>query len=83
MNPYLSLAALIAAGLAGVEAGLELEDAYEGNAYVGDKPRVPATMHAARDLFAESTLAREAFGMPWSSTTSTTPGSSSSSSMQP
>ncbi|MDX6329471.1 MAG: glutamine synthetase, partial [Streptomycetaceae bacterium] len=33
VNPYLATAAVIAAGLAGIEEGLELEPAFEGNAY--------------------------------------------------
>jgi glutamine synthetase len=62
VNPYLALAAMIAAGLHGVENELELEDPLEGNAYQSDKPHVPHTMYAARDLFAESDMVREAFG---------------------
>jgi glutamine synthetase len=62
VNPYLALAAMIAAGLHGVDAGLELEPPFEGNAYESDKPRVPGTMYAARDLFAGSEVARDAFG---------------------
>jgi glutamine synthetase len=62
VNPYLSLSALIAAGLYGVDLGLELEEPTEGNAYIADKPHVPSTMRDARDLFAASTVAREAFG---------------------
>ncbi len=63
LNPYLALAALIAAGLDGVERRLELEPALEGNAYEAtDRPRLPSTLHAARDLFAASELARDAFG---------------------
>jgi glutamine synthetase len=63
LNPYLALAALIAAGLEGVEQGLELEPPFEGNAYAaGDKPRLPATLRDARDLFAASAMARKAFG---------------------
>jgi glutamine synthetase len=62
VNPYLALAAMIAAGLHGIENELELEPAFEGNAYESDKPRVPHTMHAARDLFEGSEIAREAFG---------------------
>ncbi len=62
VNPYLALAAMIAAGLHGVDNELELEPAFEGNAYESDKPRVPQTLYAARDLFAESAVAREAFG---------------------
>jgi glutamine synthetase len=62
VNPYLALSALIAAGLHGIDNELELEPAVDGNAYVSDKPRVPTTLRDARDLFANSTIAREAFG---------------------
>jgi glutamine synthetase len=63
VNPYLALAALIAAGLDGVDRGLPLEPAYEGNAYASeDKPRVPATLRDARELFARSEVAQGAFG---------------------
>jgi glutamine synthetase len=62
VNPYLALAAMIAAGLDGVDRDLELEAALEGNAYESNKPRVPHTMYAARDRFGESAFVREAFG---------------------
>src|SRR3954466_3280319 len=62
VNPYLALAAMIAAGLHGIENELELEPAFEGNAYESDKPRVPRTLYEARDLFAASDVARDAFG---------------------
>ncbi|MFL5825763.1 MAG: glutamine synthetase family protein, partial [Thermoleophilaceae bacterium] len=62
VNPYLAIAAMVAAGLHGIDNELPLEPAYDGNAYESDKPRVPATMRDARDLFAESAIAREAFG---------------------
>ena len=63
LNPYLALSALIAAGLHGVENGLELEPPYAGNAYLAeDKPRLPSNLRDARDLFATSELARHAFG---------------------
>src|ERR671931_2347057 len=42
VNPYLAISALIAAGLHGIDAELELEAPYEGNAYESDKPRVPS-----------------------------------------
>src|SRR3954447_26456855 len=61
-NPYLACAAMIAAGLHGIDEDLELEPAFVGNAYESDKPRVPHTLYAARDLFASSALARDAFG---------------------
>jgi glutamine synthetase len=62
VNPYLALSAMIAAGLHGIENELPLEPALEGNAYTADSPRVPSTLTAARDLFAESAVARDAFG---------------------
>ena len=62
VNPHLALAAMIAAGLHGIENGLELEAPYEGNAYESDKPRVPATLREARELLAASDVARAAFG---------------------
>jgi glutamine synthetase len=62
VNPYLALAAMIAAGLDGIDRELELEPPCEGNAYEADLPHVPATLRDARDLFAGSDLAREAFG---------------------
>jgi glutamine synthetase len=62
LNPYLAISALIAVGLHGVDAGLELEPALEGNAYTSDKPRVPTTLREARDLFAASAVARAALG---------------------
>jgi glutamine synthetase len=62
VNPYLALSALIAAGLHGVDAGLAPEAPLEGNAYASDKPHVPSTLRDARELFAESAVARSAFG---------------------
>jgi glutamine synthetase len=62
VNPYLALAALIAGGLHGIDRGLQLEPAYEGNAYLSDKPRVPSTLREAAELFGSSDIARDAFG---------------------
>jgi glutamine synthetase len=62
VNPYLAIAALIAGGLHGVDRELALEPAFEGNAYLSDKPRVPSTLREAAELFGSSDLARDAFG---------------------
>jgi glutamine synthetase len=63
LNPYMALSATIAAGLYGVEHGLSLEPEFVGNAYLAtDHPRLPTTLRGARDLFAASEVAREAFG---------------------
>ncbi|NMN96501.1 glutamine synthetase family protein [Antrihabitans stalactiti] len=62
VNPYLAVAALIAAGLHGIENELELEPEFKGNAYNSDKPSVPLTLRDAADLFGRSDIARAAFG---------------------
>jgi glutamine synthetase len=63
LNPYLALSGIIAAGLYGVDQELELEPAFEGNAYLSaDKPRLPSNLRDARDLFATSEMARAALG---------------------
>jgi glutamine synthetase len=62
VNPYLALAGMLASGLRGIEQELPLEPAYVGNAYLSDHPKVPSTLREARDLFAGSSLAREALG---------------------
>jgi glutamine synthetase len=62
VNPYLAISALIAGGLYGIEHDLPLEPAFEGNAYLSDKPRVPASLAEAAELFGASPVAREAFG---------------------
>jgi glutamine synthetase len=63
VNPYLAIAAMIAAGLHGIDQDLELEPEYQGNAYAAtDRPRLPTTLAEARSLFADSPIARDAFG---------------------
>jgi len=63
MNPYLGVAALIAAGLHGIENELPLRPELVGNAYTSDAPRVPSTLREAAELFAGSTAAVDAFGL--------------------
>jgi len=62
VNPYMAVAAMIAAGLHGIDNELPLEPAFEGNAYVADKPRIPATLRDAAAAFADSKLATAVFG---------------------
>jgi glutamine synthetase len=62
VNQYLAVAALIAAGLHGIDNELELGDLFAGNAYESDVSRVPATLRESAELFAGSEIAREAFG---------------------
>jgi glutamine synthetase len=62
VNPYLAVAAMIAAGLHGLDNELPLDDAFGGNAYVADAPRVPTSLAKAASLLAGSKIAREAMG---------------------
>jgi glutamine synthetase len=63
LNPYLALSAIIASGLHGVDAALELEPVFEGSAYgARDRPHLPGTLRDARELFGASAVAKEAFG---------------------
>jgi glutamine synthetase len=62
-NPYLAFAAMLAAGLHGLEDELEPPPMFEGNAYADESlPRVPSTLRDAIEALESSTLAREAFG---------------------
>ena len=62
VNPYLAVAAMIAAGLHGIDNELQLGDAFGGNAYTADAPHVPTTLREAADLLSASSLARTALG---------------------
>ncbi len=62
VNPYLALAAMIAAGLDGIDRELAPVPAFTGNAYLGDLPRVPKTLADAAKLFTESDFNKAAFG---------------------
>jgi glutamine synthetase len=62
VNPYLAVAAMIAAGLYGIDRGLEPAPSFPGNAYNADFERVPTTLHEAAGLLESSALAREALG---------------------
>jgi glutamine synthetase len=62
VNPYLAVAAMIAAGLHGIDHELPLEPAFGGNAYAADAPRVPSSLREAADLFEASALARASLG---------------------
>ncbi|MCX4413399.1 glutamine synthetase family protein [[Kitasatospora] papulosa] len=62
VNPYLAVAGLVAAGLHGIEHGLELPDACEGNAYTARYDQVPTSLREAAAFWEDSQVAREAFG---------------------
>jgi glutamine synthetase len=63
LNPYLAFAALIAAGLKGIEENLPLGAPFAGDAYAGTAlPEIPKTLREATACLAESELLRQAFG---------------------
>ena len=62
-NPYLTYAAILAAGLTGIEREIEPAPEFHGNAYEAtDVPHVPRTLAAAIEAWRDSALARESFG---------------------
>ncbi|CDZ36701.1 Glutamine synthetase glnA4 [Neorhizobium galegae bv. officinalis] len=63
LNPYLAMAALIAAGIDGIEKKMTLEPAFVGDAYGGKGVReIPRTLRDAVELMDGSELLRSAFG---------------------
>jgi glutamine synthetase len=62
VNPYLALAAMVAAGLDGIESDLAPVPVFAGNAYTADLPRVPNTLAEAARLFSTSEFNQRAFG---------------------
>lgn len=63
VNPYLAYAATIAAGLHGIEAGIEPPPPFSGNAYdAPELPHVPSTLVEAISALETSEMARAAFG---------------------
>jgi glutamine synthetase len=62
-NPYLALAALLAAGLDGLANRTDAPEAFDGDVYAaGDLPHVPRSLAEATDLFVASPFAKAAFG---------------------
>jgi glutamine synthetase len=61
-NPYLAFAALLAAGLDGIERELELPPPLEGNAYESDAERFPHSLRDAIEALERGTMARAALG---------------------
>ena len=63
LNPYLAMAAQLAAGLSGIEEGLSLPAPSTGDIYY-DKtaPQIPTTLHEATEIFRRSQMLRQAMG---------------------
>jgi glutamine synthetase len=62
VNPYLCFAALLAAGLRGIEDKLTLPAEFKGNAYESDVQRFPGSPREAIGNLERGTMARAAFG---------------------
>jgi glutamine synthetase len=63
LNPYLAFAALLAAGIRGMEEKLELEAEFRGDAYTARRVReIPKTLREAIRAFDRSKMLREALG---------------------
>ena len=63
LNPYLAFAALLAAGLKGIEEKLPLEAPFVGDAYFGKKLReIPKTLRDAIEALRKSKMLKEALG---------------------
>ncbi len=63
LNPYLAMAALIAAGIAGIEGRMQLEAPFVGDAYGGkDIREIPKTLRDATKSMSSSEMLRSAFG---------------------
>ena len=62
MNPYLCFAALLAAGLRGMEEELKLPPEFKGNAYESDVQRFPGSLREAIGNLERGGMARAAFG---------------------
>jgi glutamine synthetase len=62
-NPYLAYAAILGAGLHGIEHGIEPPAEFRGNAYTATGfPRIPRALYEAAELLEQSALARQIFG---------------------
>ena len=63
LNPYLAIAALVAAGIDGIDNKRQLEPAFVGDAYHGtDVREIPATLRDAAAALDGSAMLRAAFG---------------------
>jgi glutamine synthetase len=63
LSPYLGFAALLSAGIKGIEDRLPLEPPFAGDAYQERRLRdVPKTLRAATEALRDSTMLKEAFG---------------------
>ena len=62
LNPYLAYAAMLAAGMDGMEKKLPLEAEFSGDAYGGAGREIPKTLRDAAERLDQSAMLRAAFG---------------------
>ena len=63
LNPYLAFSALLAAGMAGIEEKLDLEEEFRGDAYAARRARIiPGTLRDAATALKRSKMLRAALG---------------------
>lgn len=63
INPYLALAAQLAAGIRGVKDNLELGEPYSGDLYdAGNANNIPTTLRQATETLRNSDMLKQAFG---------------------
>jgi glutamine synthetase len=62
INPYLAMAAMLAAGIAGIEEKLECPAPFSGDAYAGETGMIPSNLRDAREALLGSDMLRAAFG---------------------
>ncbi|MCP3970388.1 MAG: glutamine synthetase [Rhodobacteraceae bacterium] len=62
INPYLAMAAMLAAGVAGIEEDLDLPPPATGDVYQGETGMIPGSLRTARDALHGSAMLRAAMG---------------------
>ena len=62
LNPYLAMAAQLAAGLQGIADQLPLDPPFAGDAYAGETGQTPRTLRDARQALTGSAMLRAAMG---------------------
>ena len=63
INPYLAQAAMLAAGIKGIEEELALPEAFTGDVYASEESEsIPGNLYKAMDALAQSQMLKEAFG---------------------
>ena len=62
LNPYLAMAAQLAAGIKGIEEEMQLDPPFSGDAYEGNSGMIPQTLRDARETLNGSDMLRAAMG---------------------